>query len=114
MMFTFVLVFVVLAVATVNNNNSVFSFGLAIASCVAAGGFAAGSISGGVLNPAVALGLMSDNFISEHDVAWMNFILWAVAEMVGAAIAVGVFYLTWRSEYKTAAQYVSVAEGSEA
>lgn len=113
-MFTFVLVFVVLAVATVDNNNSVFSFGLAIASCVTAGGFAAGSISGGVLNPAVALGLMSDNFISEHDVPWMNFILWAVAEMVGAAMAAGVFYLTWRSEYKTAAQYVSVTEGSEA
>merc|ERR1712232_1065780 len=102
LLFTFVLVFVVLAVATVESPDSSFSFGLAIASCVTAGGFATGSISGGVLNPAVALGLMSDNFISEQDVPWLNFLLWTVAEMLGALLAAAVFYMTWRSEYKSA------------
>ena len=33
-----------------------FYFGLAIASCVTAGGFAAGALSGGELNPAVSTG----------------------------------------------------------
>jgi len=61
--FTFVLSYVVLAVATVKpawpsqTTGQSFYFALAIASCVTAGGFAIGGISGGELNPAVSLGL---------------------------------------------------------
>jgi aquaporin Z len=109
-LFTFMLVLVVLAVATTQNVNNSFS-GLAIGSCVAAGGLASASLSGGVFNPAVALGLMSDNFISEHDVPWVNFLFWLVAEMVGALLAAGMFFMTWRSEYKAASEY-SVMENS--
>lgn len=109
-LFTFMLVLVVLAVATTQNVNNSFS-GLAIGSCVAAGGLASASLSGGVFNPAVALGLMSDNFISEHDVPWINFLFWLVAEMVGALLAAGMFFMTWRSEYKAASEY-SVMENS--
>merc|ERR1719491_2048554 len=62
MVFTFLLVFVVLAVATVDlppatSTKQNFYFALAIGSCVAVGGFAMGAVSGGSLNPAVSLGL---------------------------------------------------------
>ncbi|CAE7688726.1 nucI [Symbiodinium sp. CCMP2456] len=61
MVFTFVLCYVVLATATIAKPGSQltkqnFYFGLAIASCVTAGGFAAGALSGGELNPAVSTG----------------------------------------------------------
>merc|ERR1719316_2264161 len=49
--FTFVLCFVVLCVATVKEPSKDM-FGLAIASCVTAGGYAIGAVSGGSLNPA--------------------------------------------------------------
>eukprot|EP00929_Paragymnodinium_shiwhaense_P017747 TRINITY_DN12741_c0_g1_i5.p1 TRINITY_DN12741_c0_g1~~TRINITY_DN12741_c0_g1_i5.p1 ORF type:complete len:463 (-),score=75.49 TRINITY_DN12741_c0_g1_i5:346-1734(-) len=113
--FTFVLVFVVLVVATVRDANTSQAFGLAIAACITAGGFAAGSISGGVLNPAVALGLMSDNFLMEGELPWANFMYWTCAELLGAVVAAAVFFLTWRSEYKTeqyAAMPVDAADAS--
>merc|ERR1719327_1245406 len=50
-MYTFVLCFVVLNVATIKTPLNQY-FGLAIASCVTAGGYAIGAISGGSLNPA--------------------------------------------------------------
>merc|ERR1711939_96898 len=55
--YTFVLCLVVLAVATVQNNQLSEFFGFAIGSCVTAGGTAVGNVSGGFLNPAVAFGL---------------------------------------------------------
>lgn len=54
--FTFVLCFVVLSVCTVQSNTLQHMYGLAIGSCVTAGGLAIGAVSGGALNPAVALG----------------------------------------------------------
>merc|ERR1719463_806511 len=54
--FTFVLCFVVLGAACSKSKNDQF-FGLAIGSCVTAGGFAIGGVSGGSLNPAVSCGL---------------------------------------------------------
>merc|ERR1719321_1852699 len=47
--FTFVLCFVVLSVATVDAPSEDM-FGLAIGSCVTAGGYAIGAVSGGSLN----------------------------------------------------------------
>merc|ERR550537_1821209 len=60
--FTFVLCFVVLSVAT-TKEPSKDMFGLAIASCVTAGGYAIGAVSGGSLNPAVSFGISSANAI---------------------------------------------------
>merc|ERR1740129_1129309 len=54
--FTFVLCTVVLTVACSKRKNSEM-FGLAIGSCVTAGGFAIGGISGGSFNPAVSVGI---------------------------------------------------------
>jgi aquaporin Z len=53
---TFALCYVVLNVATSKDQPSNGFFGLAIGFTVAAGAFAVGGISGGVFNPAVALG----------------------------------------------------------
>ena len=62
--FTFVLCYVVLCVASVKEPSKDM-FGLAIASCVTAGGYAIGAVSGGSLNPAVSFGISSANIINE-------------------------------------------------
>lgn len=54
--FTFALAYVVLNVATSRDHPNNGFYGLAIGFTVAAGAFAVGGISGGVFNPAVALG----------------------------------------------------------
>lgn len=56
LLFTFALVLVILNVATSRGTEGNDSYGLAIAFVVLAGAFAAGPISGGAFNPAVALG----------------------------------------------------------
>merc|ERR1712216_455688 len=60
--FTFLLAFVVLSVATVKNPLSEY-FGFAIGMCVTVGGCAIGKISGGSLNPAVSIGVSSSHAI---------------------------------------------------
>lgn len=94
--FTFVLCFVVLSVATVQLPLSQF-FGLAIGSCVTAGGFAIGNISGGSLNPAVSIGVSSAGVIGGGQ--FYNCIIYAAAELLGAGLASGVFYVTHPSEF---------------
>ena len=54
---TFALAYVVLSVATAKKTAGNAYFGLAIGSTVMAGASAAGNISGGVFNPAVAVGI---------------------------------------------------------
>merc|ERR1719174_3140132 len=60
--FTFVLAFVVLSVATVKNPLSEY-FGFAIGMCVTVGGCAIGKVSGGSLNPAVSIGISTSHII---------------------------------------------------
>merc|ERR1711896_105089 len=79
-MFTFVLCFVVLAVATTRKGLSEF-FGLAIGSCVTVGGCAIGAVSGGSLNPAVSFGIGTVSF------SFVNAAIYTVAELVGCALA---------------------------
>jgi len=86
-LYTFMLCFVVLrvAVAEVNSDWSEY-FPIAIGFVVVAGGYAAGGISGGAFNPAVAFGL---------DVATAQFgfkycLVYTLFEFVGAALAVAV------------------------
>merc|ERR1719482_2322925 len=62
-LYTFMLCFVVLNVATAAKNAGNQFFGLAIGFVIIAGGYAAGNISGGAFNPAVALGT---NISSAH------------------------------------------------
>eukprot|EP00928_Gymnodinium_smaydae_P008191 TRINITY_DN1297_c1_g1_i1.p1 TRINITY_DN1297_c1_g1~~TRINITY_DN1297_c1_g1_i1.p1 ORF type:complete len:477 (-),score=106.52 TRINITY_DN1297_c1_g1_i1:53-1285(-) len=100
MIFTFLLAFVVLSVACVKDALKEW-FGLAIASCVIAGGFAIGGITGGSLNPAVSCGVALSNVIEDssqrsmlHGPAYMAF------EAVGGALAGGLFMALRPAEEK--------------
>jgi len=94
--FTFLLCFVVLSVATVKQPLSEY-FGLAIGSCVTAGGYAIGAVSGGSLNPAVSIGISSAHVMGGG--AFVNCLLYTIFEIIGGAIAAGVFMQTHKAEY---------------
>ncbi|MBK0422402.1 aquaporin [Leucobacter sp. CSA2] len=84
--FTFVLVFVVLNVATSKDHPNNSFYGLAIGATVFVGATTVGGISGGGFNPAVALGLaVSGQF------AWSSMWLYILAPLVGAVLAALVF-----------------------
>lgn len=84
--FTFILVFVVLNVATSKDTEGNSFYGLAIGSTVVVGAFAVGPISGGGFNPAVALGLTVNGAF-----AWSNIWLYVLAPLVGGLLAGLVF-----------------------
>jgi len=94
--FTFVLCFVVLSVATISSPLDKY-FGLAIGSCVTAGGLAIGNVSGGSLNPAVSTGISAARIIGGGH--FYNCLIYSCAELAGAAAAAGVFFTTHPSEY---------------
>jgi aquaporin Z len=95
-MFTFLLAFVVLSVATVQSPLSEY-FGLAIGSCVTAGGYAIGAVSGGSLNPAVSFGIGVSGTLAGGAV--VNCVIYSIFEIIGGCIAAGVFMATHPSEY---------------
>jgi len=94
--YTFVLCFVVLNVATVKTPLSQY-FGLAIASCVTAGGYAIGAISGGSLNPAVSIGISSSMMLNGG--IFYKCLIYSALELVGAGLAAGTFMVVRPSEY---------------
>merc|ERR1719515_218981 len=98
LVFTFVLAFVVLSVATVRNGLSEY-FGFAIGMCVTVGGCAIGKVSGGSLNPAVSIGISSSHIIGGG--GFWPCLVYSAVELVAGAAAAGVFFLTQPSE-KTA------------
>ncbi|QRY41681.1 aquaporin [Microbacterium hominis] len=85
-LWTFVLVYVVLNVATTKANVNNSFYGLAIGSTVFVGAVAVGGISGGGFNPAVALGL-SITGIFDIGAYWLYFL----APLVGGALAALLF-----------------------
>jgi len=96
-MFTFLLAFVVLSVATVDSPLSEY-FGLAIGSCVTAGGYAIGAVSGGSLNPAVSWGISSSHVLGGGH--FWHCLVYSVFEIIGGCLAAGVFMATHPSEYQ--------------
>merc|ERR1719265_2099583 len=94
--YTFVLCFVVLSVAAIKSPLTQY-FGLAIASCVTAGGYAIGAISGGSLNPAVSIGISSSMILNGG--IFYKCLIYTVLEMVGAGLAAGAFMIVRPSEY---------------
>jgi aquaporin Z len=86
LLFTFALCYVVLNVATSKDQPNNSFFGLAIGFTVAAGAFAVGGISGGVFNPAVALGGATGGLF-----AWSTLWIYLVVQLVAGAAAGLVF-----------------------
>ncbi len=85
-LFTFALVYVVLNVATAKGTAGNSFYGMAIGFTVLTGAFAVGNISGGVFNPAIAVGISMLGLS-----AWSNIWIYLVAEFAGAAAAATVF-----------------------
>merc|ERR1719359_1353962 len=96
LVFTFVLAFVVLSVATVKSALSEY-FGFAIGMCVTVGGLAIGKVSGGSLNPAVTSGIFFSHLAKGG--SFSTFLGYVLVEIIAGAAAAGVFQLTQPSEY---------------
>merc|ERR1719247_4032018 len=72
-MFTCALVFVVLSVATTQQDTNNHYYGLAIGMTVMSAAWACGGISGCSLNPAVTFGVMISNVIMTGSGGFLNF-----------------------------------------
>ena len=87
LVFTFILCFVVLSVATNPKAEDNHYFGLAIGLVVMSGAITVGPISGGAFNPAVALGLSIAGALSNIGYG----IMVTVANLLGGVVAAGCF-----------------------
>lgn len=85
-LFTFALCFVVLSTATAKGSEGNSYFGLAIGFTVLAGAYSVGGISGGVFNPAVAVGITVMGLS-----ALSNLWIFVVANLLGGAAAAYLF-----------------------
>jgi len=96
LVFTFLLCFNVLGVATNTKAENNQYYGMAIGLTVMAGAISVGGISGGAFNPAVALGLgISKSF---YKMAYVGLIV--VGELVGGAIAALLFFVVAPDEFE--------------
>ncbi len=84
--FTFALAWVVLNVATARGTLGNSFYGLAIGFTVVAGAYAVGGISGGVFNPAIAIGGMVSGLFE-----WSKIWVYLIADLLGAAAAAVTF-----------------------
>ncbi|OGG17006.1 hypothetical protein A3D77_03715 [Candidatus Gottesmanbacteria bacterium RIFCSPHIGHO2_02_FULL_39_11] len=90
--FTFALSFVVLHVATSPKTKDNQYYGLAIGLTLMAGAFAGGNISGGVYNPAIAVGaILVDMRITSY---WLLLILYVASPLIGGVLAGYAYSLT--------------------
>ena len=85
-LFTFALAFVVLNTAFAKGTAGNSFYGLAIGFTVTAGVYAVGGISGGVFNPAVAVGISIMGLS-----AWSSIWIYLLANFAGAAVAAVAF-----------------------
>lgn len=98
--FTFVLAYAVLTVATTRKGLDNL-FGLAIGFCVLVGGYAASKVSGGHLNPAVSWGAASANMFFRSGHFWKA-LVYSASQLVGGGAAAGVFSFTHGDEFSKA------------
>ena len=90
---TFALTYVVLNVSTTSSNSGNSHYGLAIGFTLMAAAYALGSISGGVFNPAVAIGATIAGMYAAGDL-W----IYLVGVFAGGAAAATVFVVTYGRE----------------
>ena len=95
--FTFILCFVVLGVATNSAAANNSYFGAAIGLTVTAGAISVGGISGGAFNPAVALGLAA----GAGGTSLMYALVTSGANLIGGLLAAIIFRLTALSEFES-------------
>ncbi|CAE7381491.1 glpF6 [Symbiodinium microadriaticum] len=105
--FTSLLAFVVLSVATAKTPDAVssqnFPFGFAIGACVLVGGFASSSISGGILNPAVAWSIATTESATFNNLQLLTYCLtYCLFQFAGGLLAAVVFRVTHDFEYRKA------------
>jgi len=115
--FTFLLCFVVLAVATNSEVDGNHYYGAAIGFVVMAGAITVGPISGGVFNPAVAWGLALSEGIYSGTFEISYAIGVTIANLLGSLIAAICFYLVAPRECDsttTGSLYSLLPEGSVA
>lgn len=91
LLFTFLLVLVILNVATSKDTEGNPYYGLAIGFTVLAGAFAAGPVSGGAFNPAVALGPAIADLIVGDGASLSPLWVYLVATFAGGALAALLF-----------------------
>merc|ERR1712187_260167 len=104
LVFTFVLTYVVLCVATVKSGPLTNYFGMVIGFCVVVGGYAIGGISGGYMNPALVVCASVVGLVAGFD---MNWILYALFQVMGGGLAGAVFHFgTHADEYSANAREV--------
>lgn len=85
-LFTFALVYVILNATTAKDTAGNSFYGLAIGMTVMAGAFAVGNLSGGVFNPAVAVGISTMGLVT-----WSKFWVYFVSQVIGGAAAAAAF-----------------------
>ncbi len=95
-LFTFALCYVVLNVAASKKNAGNSFFGLAIGLIVLVGAYTVGPFSGGVFNPAVALGITLMK-ISPSSALWV----YVIANLAGAAAAAIIYCLSCCTKEET-------------
>ena len=94
LLFTFALTFVILHVATVKATARNAYFGLAIGFTVLAGAYAAGPVSGGAFNPAVALGPILVETVAGEGRTLGKLWVYLVATFAGGALGALAFRAT--------------------
>lgn len=95
-LYTFMLCFVVLNCACSKSSAGNQYYGLAIGFVIIAGGYSAGAVSGGALNPAVAIGIDLAGVVT-HGFGWS--MAYTLFHLVGAALAAGLFRVVRAEDY---------------
>lgn len=109
--FTFVLAYVALActctgkvAAGPSRMRQSACYALAVGGCVAAGGFSAGAVSGGELNPSVCLGLTAETFLRGKTATLRfaaNGLIFSASELLGGVLAAAAFRRTHPVEFES-------------
>jgi aquaporin Z len=97
--FTAALVFVVLNVATTEQDEGNWYAGLAVGFTVVAAAFAIGSISGCSLNPAVAVGIIFSHIMNGGSVSVKILLTYVLSPLAGSVVAVFFFRVIREAEY---------------
>ena len=93
LIFTYLLVFVILNVATHPNLDGNSFYGFAIGLTVMAGAFCVGPLSGGVFNPAVSIGPSLVDIITGNGVSQYFVWYYLTAPMAGSVLALSLIHI---------------------